>query len=112
MSLTNREELLNAFDLLEKTRKYGGNHSCYDTRTLYEIHGKNPSELRWIATEWGAVSDIVFASGDDNITRFDQGELFRINKFNVGNVEIVVDDEYGNGLKELDNFVNEFSDDN
>lgn len=37
MSLINREELLNAFGLSEKTRKYGGDHSGYDTRMLYEI---------------------------------------------------------------------------
>lgn len=37
MALINREELLNAFGLSEKTRKYGGDHSGYDTRMLYEI---------------------------------------------------------------------------
>ncbi len=32
-----RQALLNAFGLSEKTRKYGGDHSGYDTRMLYEI---------------------------------------------------------------------------
>jgi hypothetical protein len=37
MALINREELLNAFGLSEKTRKYGGDHSGYSTLMLYEI---------------------------------------------------------------------------
>ena len=32
-----RQYLLNAFGLSEKTRKYGGDHSGYDTSMLYEI---------------------------------------------------------------------------
>lgn len=32
-----REDALGAFGLSEKTRKYGGDHSGYDTRMLYEI---------------------------------------------------------------------------
>ncbi len=32
-----RKYLLDAFGLSEKTRKYGGDHSGYDTRMLYEI---------------------------------------------------------------------------
>lgn len=32
-----RQDTLNAFGLSEKTRKYGGDHSGYDTRMLYEI---------------------------------------------------------------------------
>lgn len=33
------EDALDAFGLSEKTRKYGGDHSGYDTRMLYEIQG-------------------------------------------------------------------------
>lgn len=33
------DEALNAFGLSEKTRKYGGDHSGYDTMMLYEIQG-------------------------------------------------------------------------
>ena len=33
-----RQDALDAFGLSEKTRKYGGDHSGYDTRMLYEIH--------------------------------------------------------------------------
>ena len=32
-----RKEALEAFGLSEKTRKYGGDHSGYDTMMLYEI---------------------------------------------------------------------------
>ena len=32
-----RQKALDAFGLSEKTRKYGGDHSGYDTRMLYEI---------------------------------------------------------------------------
>lgn len=32
-----RQDVLDAFGLSEKTRKYGGDHSGYDTRMLYEI---------------------------------------------------------------------------
>ena len=32
-----RRMALDAFGLSEKTRKYGGDHSGYDTRMLYEI---------------------------------------------------------------------------
>ena len=35
--LISREDALNAFGLTEKSRKYGGDHSGYDTRMLYEI---------------------------------------------------------------------------
>ena len=32
-----RQDAIDAFGLSEKTRKYGGDHSGYDTRMLYEI---------------------------------------------------------------------------
>lgn len=32
-----KQDTLDAFGLSEKTRKYGGDHSGYDTRMLYEI---------------------------------------------------------------------------
>ena len=35
--LVSRQAALDAFGLSEKTRKYGGDHSGYDTRLLYEI---------------------------------------------------------------------------
>ena len=37
--LISRQDALDAFGLSEKTRKYGGDHSGYDTRMLYEIQG-------------------------------------------------------------------------
>lgn len=33
----NRQVVLDAFGLSDKTQKYGGDHSGYDTRMLYEI---------------------------------------------------------------------------
>ena len=35
--LISRQAAIYAFGLSEKTRKYGGDHSGYDTRMLYEI---------------------------------------------------------------------------
>ena len=35
--LISRQAAIDAFGLSEKTRKYGGDHSGYDTRMLYEI---------------------------------------------------------------------------
>lgn len=54
MALINREELLNAFGLSEKTRKYGGDHSGYDTRMLYEIQDtiEGAEEVEAIPVEW------------------------------------------------------------
>lgn len=37
MKLIDLDEALEAFGLSEKTRKYGGDHSGYDTRMFYEI---------------------------------------------------------------------------
>ena len=37
MDLISRQAAIDAFGLSEKTRKYGGDHSGYDTRMLYEI---------------------------------------------------------------------------
>ena len=54
MVLINREELLNAFGLSEKTRKYGGDHSGYDTRMLYEIQDtiEDAETVKAIPEEW------------------------------------------------------------
>ena len=54
MALINREELLKAFGLSEKTRKYGGDHSGYDTRMLYEIQDtiEDAAEVEAIPVEW------------------------------------------------------------
>ena len=54
MALINREELLKAFGLSEKTRKYGGDHSGYDTRMLYEIQDtiEDAAEVDAIPVPW------------------------------------------------------------
>lgn len=54
MSLINREELLKSFDLSEKTQKYGGDHSGYDTRMLYEIQNtiEDAAEVEAIPYQW------------------------------------------------------------
>ena len=54
MTLINREELLNAFGLSEKTRKYGGDHSGYNTLMLYEIQDtiEDAAEVEAIPVPW------------------------------------------------------------
>lgn len=54
MSLINREELLKAFGLSEKTRKYGGDHSGYSTWMLYEIQDtiEDVAEVEAIPVDW------------------------------------------------------------
>lgn len=52
--LINRQSALDAFGLSEKTRKYGGDHSGYETMMLYEIQDilewlpSAQPEQRWI----------------------------------------------------------------
>jgi len=54
MGLINLQDALDAFGLSEKTRKYGGDHSGYDTIMLYEIQDileglpSAEPEQRWI----------------------------------------------------------------
>ena len=52
--LIDADKLLNAFGLSEKTRKYGGDHSGYDTRMLYEIQDtiEDATEVDAIPVEW------------------------------------------------------------
>lgn len=52
--LVNRQAALDAFGLSEKTRKYGGDHSGYDTMMLYEIQqtledlpSVTPKQIGW-----------------------------------------------------------------
>lgn len=54
MGLINREELLKAFGLSEKTRKYGGDHSGYSTWMLYEIQDtiEEVEEVEAIPVDW------------------------------------------------------------
>ena len=64
--LISRQAAIDAFGLSEKTRKYGGDHSGYDTRMLYEIQ----DILEGLPS---AQPDIIqcrnckFASGDSRI---------------------------------------------
>ena len=52
--LIDADKLLNAFGLSEKTRKYGGDHSGYDTRMLYEIQDtiEDAAEVEAIPVDW------------------------------------------------------------
>ncbi len=59
--LISRQAAIYAFGLSEKTRKYGGDHSGYDTRMLYEIQdvleglpSAEPKRGRWILDRSGA----------------------------------------------------------
>ena len=59
-----RQDALDAFGLSEKTRKYGGDHSGYDTRMLYEIQ-RELENLPSVtpAPKMGRWSDVEFMSG-------------------------------------------------
>lgn len=51
MDLISRQAALRTFGLSEKSRKYGGDHSGYQTIMLYEVQDALealPSEPRWI----------------------------------------------------------------
>ena len=63
--LISRQQALEAFGLSEKTRKYGGDHSGYDTMMMYEIQDTiedlpsiQPKRIRckdckhWIPYDW------------------------------------------------------------
>ena len=52
--LIDADKLLKAFGLSEKTRKYGGDHSGYDTRMLYEIQDtiEDATEVDAIPVDW------------------------------------------------------------
>ena len=54
--LISRQAAIDAFGLSERTRKYGGDHSGYDTRMLYEIQdileGLPPAEPEYNTDEW------------------------------------------------------------
>ena len=57
-----KQDALDAFGLSKKTRKYGGDHSGYDTRMLYEIQDTieslKPADVvqvvhgKWIEEWW------------------------------------------------------------
>ena len=59
-----RQDALEAFGLSEKTRKYGGDHSGYDTMMMYEIQDTienlppiQPKRGRWTRTGSGSLYD-------------------------------------------------------
>ena len=66
--LISRQALLDAFGFSEKTRKWGGDHSGYDTMMLYEIQDviesqppvkpQEPKTGYWILTD----DDFVYCS--------------------------------------------------
>ena len=72
----NRQALLDAFGFSEKTRKWGGDHSGYNTMMLYEIQDViesqppvNPQEPKWIP-----VSERLPEKDDLYLINFDDGE--------------------------------------
>ena len=80
-----KQDALDAFGLSEKTRKYGGDHSGYDTRMLYEIHdaltGISPADVVQVVrcrdceawqTDWNpAVPDRHYCAVMDSMMKAD-----------------------------------------
>lgn len=67
--LISRQDAIDAFGLSEKTRKYGGDHSGYDTIMLYEIQdvleslpSAGPKTGEWIEHEWAEEYDGLLIS--------------------------------------------------
>lgn len=64
-----RQEVLDAFGLSEKTRKYGGDHSGYNTMMLYEIQDVI-EDLPSVSTETkNRCSDAISRQGEKNISK-------------------------------------------
>ena len=71
-----RQDAIDAFGLSEKTRKYGGDHSGYDTMMLYEIQDvleSLPSADR--PTEWIPCSEKLPKTGDSVLVTYSDGEV-------------------------------------
>ena len=65
--LINRQDAIDAFGLSEKTRKYGGDHSGYDTMMLYEIQNTLESLPSAQPEGWVHIDDIYrLISGHSN----------------------------------------------
>ena len=70
-----RQDALEAFGLSEKTRKYGGDHSGYDTMMMYEIQD-TIENLPPIQPEIIRCRECKFASGDSRICmKFDHSPI-------------------------------------
>ena len=70
-----RQDALEAFGLSEKTRKYGGDHSGYDTMMMYEIQD-TLENLPPIQPEIIRCRECKFASGDSRICmKFDHSPI-------------------------------------
>ena len=72
--LISRAEILKAFGLSEKTRKYGGDHSGYNSMMLYEIQDTIEGMESVSAVPLSVIEDIKAEMKD----MFDSEELFEI----------------------------------
>ena len=72
--LISRADTLKAFGLSEKTRKYGGDHSGYNSMMLYEIQDTIEDMESVSAVPMSVIDDIKAEMKD----MFDSEELFEI----------------------------------
>ena len=78
--LISRAEILKAFGLSEKTRKYGGDHSGYNSMMLYEIQDTIEDMESVSAVPMSVIDDIKAEMKD----MFDSEELFEIIDKHIG----------------------------
>jgi len=76
--LIDADKLLNAFGLSEKTRKYGGDHSGYDTRMLYEIQDtiEDAAEVEAIPVDW-LKAEIKLLKNENSYTSHHLSECYK-----------------------------------
>lgn len=76
--LIDADKLLNAFGLSEKTRKYGGDHSGYDTRMLYEIQDtiEDAAEVDAIPVDW-LEAEIKSLKAENSYTSYHLSECYK-----------------------------------
>lgn len=78
MALINREELLKAFGLSEKTRKHGGDGSGYNTLMLYEIQDtiEDAAEVDAIPVDW-LEAEIKSLKNENSYTSYHLSECYK-----------------------------------
>lgn len=76
--LIDAEMLLSVFGLSEKTRKYGGDHSGYDTRMLYEIQDtiEDAAEVDAIPVDW-LEAEIKSLKTENSYTSYHLSECYK-----------------------------------
>ena len=76
--LISRQAALDAFGLSEKTRKWGGDHSGYDTMMLYEIQDTLEDLPSVNPQKWIPVSERLPDDGETYLICTDEGYIATI----------------------------------